>query len=155
MREPCVLAVVAPVDGSRSGIAAGFERAVRDASYAPALGLAGVTTSSAAFAPYHVLTSSSPGAVASFVGELIGPVLAWDARRDTRLFETLCAYFDAGENRKDAATRLRIHKNTVQQRLERVEALIAGPWESAEFRFRVQAAVRLERLRRDLAVPDG
>lgn len=153
LREPGVAAVVTRVDGSPSGIAAGVERALRDLAYLPALGVSGVTTTSDAFAPYHVLTSAAPGSVEAFVAELIGPVLDWDARRGTRLFDTLCAYFDAGESRTDAAAQLRIHKNTVQQRLERVETLIGGPWPSAEYRFRVHAAVRLERVRRGLAAP--
>jgi hypothetical protein len=151
LREPGVTAVVGGVDAARADLAASVERASRDLRFLPSLGITGATVSSDAFAPYHLLASSTPGAVEDFVGELIGPVLGWDEQRGTELFATLCAYFDAGESRQDAATRLRIHKNTVQQRLARIDELLPGAWDDPEFRFRVHAAVRLERLRRSLA----
>ena len=147
LREPAVTAVVATL---HSGLAASVDRASRDLAFLPSLGISGTTVASQAFAPYHSLASSDPGAVEHFVTDLIGPVLAWDTTRGTRLFDTLCAIFDAGESRHEAAKRLHIHKNTVQQRLERIEQLLPGSWSDPEFRFRVHAAVRLERLRRAL-----
>jgi hypothetical protein len=46
---------------------------------------------------------------------------------------------------------MHIHPNTVQQRLERVRALLRGDMNDPEFRFRLQSAVRLERLRRTVS----
>ncbi|GAA3666428.1 helix-turn-helix domain-containing protein [Microbacterium marinilacus] len=149
--DPHVSAVVAPL--SDSGLASGLARAGRDLAFLPSLGLRGTTARSDAFAPYHLLASQDAGAAERFVADLIGPVLRWDAHRGTRLFETLCAFFDAGEQGKDAAARLRVHKNTLRQRLDRIEQLLPGAWEDPELRFRVHAAVRLERLRRDLRAP--
>lgn len=62
--------------------------------------------------------------------------------------DTLCAYFDGGESRKAAAKVLHVHVNTVQQRLDRIWTLLDGDPADAEYRFRLQAAARLERLRR-------
>jgi DNA-binding PucR family transcriptional regulator len=82
---------------------------------------------------------------------VVGPVIAWDERRGTVLFDTLASYFDSGENRAVVADLMHVHSNTVQQRLERVRALLHGDMGDAEFRFRLQSAVRLERLRRSMS----
>ncbi len=153
LREPGVTAVVTSLRSGELDLAAGVDRATRDLSFLPSLGISGATTSSEAFAPYHALASSSPGAVEHFVENLLGPVLDWDRRRGTQLFESLCAYFDSGENHAETAARLMVHKNTARQRLERIEQLLPGRWDDPEFRFRVNAAARLERLRRTLASP--
>ena len=129
---------------------ASVDRALRDLRFLAPLGIRGVTVRSSDFAPYHVLTSGEPEAAARFVDGVLGPVRDWDDRRGTALVETLVAYFDAGESRQGAATALRVHTNTVQQRLDRVWALLDGDPTDAEYRFRLQAAVRLERLRRSL-----
>ncbi|MFF7293591.1 helix-turn-helix domain-containing protein [Microbacterium sp. NPDC008134] len=126
------------------------DRALRDLRFLGPLGIGGVTVRSDAFAPYHVLTSGEPEAAARFVDGVLGPVRDWDERRGTALVETLVAYFDAGESRQGAAAALRVHTNTVQQRLDRIWTLLDGDASDAEFRFRLQAAVRLERLRREL-----
>lgn len=151
LREPGIRAVVAVVDRGIASLRTSVDRATRDLRLLDPLGITGATVRSDAFAPYHVLTSSSPDAVVRYVDDVIGPVRAWDARRGTALVETLGAYFDGGGSRQAAANALRVHKNTVQQRLERIWALLDGDWDDAEYRFRVQAAVRLERLRVRLA----
>ncbi|UPL13918.1 helix-turn-helix domain-containing protein [Microbacterium galbinum] len=148
--DPSVTAVVgATVDGVPA-LRASVERAVRDLRFLGPLGVSGATVRSDDFAPYHVLSSGEPEAAARFVDGMLGPVRAWDERRGTALVDTLVAYFDAGESRQGAATALRVHTNTVQQRLDRIWTLLDGDPADAEYRFRLQAAVRLERLRREL-----
>lgn len=147
LREPGIRAVVAEVDHGLPSLRTAVDRATRDVRFLGPLGVGGATVRSAAFAPYHVLTSAAPDAVARYVDDVLGPVRDWDARRGTALVATLAAYFDGGGNRQAIATALRVHKNTVQQRLERIWALLDGDWDDAEYQFRVQAAVRLERLR--------
>ncbi|WP_336641565.1 helix-turn-helix domain-containing protein [Microbacterium sp. USHLN272] len=148
--DPSVTAVVgATVDGAPA-LRASAERAVRDLRFLGPLGVSGATVRSDDFAPYHVLSSGEPEAAARFVDGVLGPVRAWDERRGTALVDTLVAYFDAGESRQGAATALRVHTNTVQQRLDRIWTLLDGDPADAEYRFRLQAAVRLERLRREL-----
>ena len=48
--------------------------------------------------------------------------------RDTRLAETLEAWFDAGGGLRETAERLHIHPNTVTQRLDRVGQLLGEGW---------------------------
>ncbi|WP_223622903.1 helix-turn-helix domain-containing protein [Microbacterium sp. EST19A] len=154
LRQPDATAVVGAVEYGIPSLRDAVDRATRDLRFLAPLGITGATVRSEAFAPYHVLTSAAPDAVARYVDDLLGPVREWDARRGTLLVETLGAYFDGGESRRAAAAALRVHTNTVQQRLERVWALLEGDWSDPEYRFRVQAAVRLERLRERLAA-DG
>jgi hypothetical protein len=148
--DPAVAAVVGPVVEGVPALRASVERAARDLRFLGPLGVLGATVRSDDFAPYHVLTSGEPEAAARFVEGVLGPVREWDDRRGTALVETLVAYFDAGESRQGAATALRVHANTVQQRMDRIWTLLDGEHADAEYRFRLQAAVRLERLRREL-----
>lgn len=148
--DPEVTAVVGPAVTDTASLRASVERAGRDLRFLAPLGVRGATVRSDAFAPYHVLTSGEPEAAARFVDEVLGPVRDWDDRRGTALIDTLGAYFDSGESRLAAATALRVHTNTVQQRLDRIWTLLDGDSADAEFRFRLHAAVRLERLRRAL-----
>lgn len=150
LREPGVTAVVGPAVLGLPELRGAVDRATRDLRLLAPLGIAGRTVRSDSFAPYHVLTSAEPDAAARYVDDLLGPVREWDARRHTALLDTLGAFFDAGESRQAAAAALRVHVNTVQQRLERIWAVLDGDWNDPEYRFRVQAAVRLERLGRSL-----
>lgn len=151
LRQPDIRAVVAVVDHGLPSLRAAVDRATRDLRLLVPLGITNTTVRSDAFAPYHVLTSAEPDAVARFVDDVLGRVREWDSRRGTALVATLAAYFDGGGSRQAAAASLRVHKNTVQQRLERIWMLLEGDWDDAEYRFRVQAAVRLESLRLRLA----
>ncbi|MET0992121.1 MAG: GAF domain-containing protein [Lacisediminihabitans sp.] len=58
-----------------------------------------------------------------FVQEQLGAVIDYDARRGTELLATLDMLFALGSDRGAAAKAMRVHVNTVQQRLRRVEAL--------------------------------
>lgn len=150
-RDPHTTAVVLTRDLAPSGLREAVERITRDLDLVRTLGISGVTVASDALAAYHALAPGDPETLDRFVTELLGPVLAWDERRHTDLVETLAAYFDAGESRTAAAAALRIHGNTVQQRLDRIQSLLAGDLGDPEYRFRLQAAVRFERLRRSLS----
>jgi len=150
LRDPSLAAVALRRELPMAELRAGLDRTARDLDLLPALGVSGATVSSDAFAPYQVLAPMDPAALDGFIAELLGPVLAWDERRGTALVETLGAYFDAGESRGAAADALRIHPNTVQQRLDRIQHLLDGALAEPERRFRVQAAVRLELLRRSV-----
>lgn len=154
LRDPEVTAVVGPDLAGVAELHNAVDRAARDLRFLAPLGITGATVRSDAFAPYHVLTSAEPETAARYVDDLLGRVRAWDARRGTALVDTLATYFDSGESRQGAAAALRVHTNTVQQRLERIWSLIDGDWNDPEFRFRVQAAVRLDRLRRALVGGD-
>ncbi|MET0354094.1 GAF domain-containing protein [Plantibacter sp. MCCC 1A11337] len=150
LNESALTAVVCTGLGGWAELGPAVERATDDLRLLRPLGIEAATVPSDGLAPYHALTSGEPTAVIRFVDELLGPILDWDERRGTALFDTLAGFFDDGESRHAVARRLRIHPNTVQQRLDRIRSLLVGDWDDSEYRFRVQAAARLERLRRSL-----
>ncbi|HEX6248990.1 MAG TPA: helix-turn-helix domain-containing protein [Nocardioidaceae bacterium] len=87
----------------------------------------------------------------SFVRSVLGPVLEYDAHRNTKLVGTLEAYFDAGGNLTRTAGALHVHVNTVTQRLDRVTRLLGGGWQEPERQLEVQLALRLHKLVADPA----
>lgn len=151
LQERALTAVVCTQTTTLADLGAAVDRATADLRFLAPLGIEAATVSSDMFAPYHSLSSTEPESAMRFVSDLLGSVLSWDERRGTALFETLGCFFDSGESRQAVADALHIHKNTVQQRLYRVQQLLDGEWGDSEYRFRVQAAVRLERLRRRLS----
>jgi GAF domain-containing protein len=83
--------------------------------------------------------------VKAHVAHVLGPVTAYDSQRGTDLVGTLEAYFAAGQSPTRAATALHIHPNTVQQRLDRITALLGEGWQEPERALDVQVALRLLR----------
>ena len=73
-------------------------------------------------------------------------MLEYDAKRGTELVATLQAYFDAGSSPARAAEALRVHVNTVTQRLDRVEPAARQGLATPERALEVQLALRLHRL---------
>jgi GAF domain-containing protein len=94
-----------------------------------------------------ILGGNGPGELDEFVRTTLGPVLDYDAARDTRLAETLEAWFDAGGALRETAERLHIHPNTVTQRLDRVAQLLGDTWREPSRRLDVHLAVQMVRLR--------
>ncbi|WP_329002408.1 helix-turn-helix domain-containing protein [Kribbella sp. NBC_00709] len=81
--------------------------------------------------------------VRAHVQHVLGAVLEYDEQRGTDLVGTLHAYFAAGQSPTRAATSLHIHPNTVQQRLDRVAALLDDDWQSPDRSLDIQVALRL------------
>jgi sugar diacid utilization regulator len=77
------------------------------------------------------------------VHHVLGAVLDYDDQRGTELLSTLQAYYAAGQSPTRAATSLHIHPNTVQQRLDRVTALLGDGWQSPDRSLDIQVALRL------------
>ncbi|HEU4514289.1 MAG TPA: GAF domain-containing protein [Nocardioidaceae bacterium] len=91
---------------------------------------------------------SSESDAESFVRATLGPVLAYDESRSTKLVETLDTYFRAGGNLTRTSTELHVHVNTVTQRLDRVSRLLGEDWQQPERQLEVQLALRLNKLLR-------
>ena len=79
------------------------------------------------------------------INQELGPLLA-DERMGGELVETLQAYFDAGENMREAARRLNLATRTVAYRLEKIESLLGEPI-GPESRRRLSIALMVQRLR--------
>lgn len=94
-----------------------------------------------------LLGENGPEQLGEFLASTVGPVVAYDAQRGTRLMDTLEAWFAAGGRLKDTAARLHVHPNTVVQRLDRVAGLLGEDWREPERSLDVQVALRVARLR--------
>ncbi|TCC42294.1 helix-turn-helix domain-containing protein [Kribbella speibonae] len=89
------------------------------------------------------LVGASEVDVHSHVSQVLGKVLDYDTQRGTDLIGTLHAYFAAGQSPTRAATSLHIHPNTVQQRLDRITALLGDGWQTPARALDIQVALRL------------
>jgi hypothetical protein len=92
--------------------------------------------------PIPLLIAHLPEVSRRLAAGILGPVLELPAMERDTLLETLEAWFAAGGVVADAAKRLHFHRNTVHQRLRRIEALTGrsctDPTAAAEFYFAVQ-----------------
>jgi GAF domain-containing protein len=132
-------------------MAAAQAEAARCAATLVALGRAGGSASAGELGFFGLLVGDQRD-VRGFVDATLAPVLEYDAKRGTDLEGTLQAFFDAGNSPARAAEALRVHVNTVTQRLDRVSRLLGREWSSPERALEVQLALRLHRLTG--AVPD-
>ncbi|WP_128643931.1 GAF domain-containing protein [Streptomyces sp. SS] len=86
--------------------------------------------------------------VGSYVGRVLGPVLAYDSERGTELVRTLRAYYDHGGSLSRAKDALHVHVNTVVQRLDRVAQLLGPDWNTPSRALETHLALLLHRLTR-------
>ena len=94
-----------------------------------------------------LLGENGPEELASYLQATLGPVLAYDAARGTRLLATLETWFDTGGSVKETGARLHVHPNTVTQRLDRVSDLLGADWREPGRALDLQLALRVHRLR--------
>jgi hypothetical protein len=71
----------------------------------------------------ELLLARSPGVGERVRRRALGPLEDYAARRRANLLETLETFIDCDLDRRDAAERLRVHPNTLDYRLRRVEDL--------------------------------
>jgi hypothetical protein len=128
-----------------TAIAPAHVEAARCAATLVALGRTGGSASAEELGFFGLLVGESRD-VRGFVAATLAPVLEYDAKRGTDLEGTLQAFFDAGNSPARAAEALRLHVNTVTQRLDRVSRLLGKEWSSPERALEVQLALRLHRL---------
>jgi DNA-binding PucR family transcriptional regulator len=127
------------------GLAAAATEAARCLSTLVALGRTGQSASAEELGFFGLLVGEGRD-VGAFVRATLSPVLDYDARRGTDLVVTLAAWFDAGGSPARAAETLRVHVNTVTQRLDRVARLLGKDWSAPDRALEVQLALRLHRL---------
>ncbi|MFE5564005.1 helix-turn-helix domain-containing protein [Amycolatopsis japonica] len=82
----------------------------------------------------------------SFVTDHLGPVLEYDRRRGTDLTITLAAYFRTNRSVNETAQDLRVHPNTVTQRLARIDHLLGPDWRDATTALDLQLSLLIHTL---------
>jgi hypothetical protein len=126
-------------------LAAAATEAARCLGTLVALGRTGQSASAEELGFFGLLVGEGRD-VGAFVRATLSPVLDYDARRGTDLVATLRAWFDAGGSPARAAEALRVHVNTVTQRLDRVARLLGKDWSAPDRALEVQLALRLHGL---------
>lgn len=145
-----VTAVVGPAVGSAAP-ARDLARSLRTARSALDLahGTAGVTTSRALALELTLAAHPDPSALDAMVSELIGPLVEHDRRSRSRLVRTLEVYLRHGCSPTRAAAVLHVGRQSLYQRLERIEALLGFPVAAADTHAALVAATAAHRLRSD------
>jgi len=99
-----------------------------------------------------------PRDLVAFAGQTLGPVRAYDARRNAGLMETLQTYLDTGCNAQETAKILHLHHNSVGYRLKRItEILHLANLSEPRVLLRLELAmsvIRLTGLAAPAATPD-
>ncbi|CAN5499519.1 hypothetical protein BH10PSE18_BH10PSE18_08900 [soil metagenome] len=94
------------------------------------------------------------GELASFIAATAGPLIDQDRRRKSDLCATLLAYFEHAQNAKPTADALKIHVNTLRQRLETIDELL-GDWRPGGRSLESHMALRMQMLRGQLTPQVG
>ncbi|GAA2933803.1 GAF domain-containing protein [Microbacterium luteolum] len=98
-----------------------------------------------------LLRDGDPATARRFLAAHLGPLLK-QSRGDV-LLATALAYLDANGSINDAAEVLRIHPNTVRQRVDRIDSELDPSWRRGPRRLDTHVALRLWRLNRATASP--
>lgn len=93
------------------------------------------------------LSQESPETLRAFKEEAIGPLISYDARHGTELFETLKTYAECNGNITEVAELLHVHKHTVRYRLRRITELTGLDVAKFEDAAQLYLAVRATELR--------
>lgn len=88
----------------------------------------------------------------SFVANQLGPVLQYDRDRGTDLTITLDAYFRTNRSVNETAHNLRVHPNTVTQRLARIDHLLGPNWRDATPSLDLQLSLLIHTVVGDLDI---
>jgi sugar diacid utilization regulator len=141
---PVTVAAAGPAAGP-AGLVAAHAEAVRCLRAMDVLGRTGEGACASDLGFLGVILGEGHD-VGGFVRSVLGPLLAYDARRGTDLVGTLRAYYACGTNLTRAKEELHIHVNTVVQRLDRIESLLGGGWNSPDRALELQLALQLSSL---------
>jgi purine catabolism regulator len=79
--------------------------------------------------------------------EQIATIAAYDQRKRTNLLDTLEVYLECGGNIAKTSTQLDVHRNTLLQRLDRIQKLSILNLEQLQVRFPLLVALKVHRLR--------
>jgi sugar diacid utilization regulator len=92
---------------------------------------------------YRLLgTGETTREVETFVQQWLGPLLDYDARRNTELVRSLATYLDCGGNYDQTAQVLMIHRSTLRYRLHRIRDLTERDLSDVDTRFNMHVATR-------------
>lgn len=147
VRAPVTAGSAGPVD-SLHALRDAYRAAARCHRVLLALGRRGSGASMAELGMFGLLLeTSTDDRLRDFVTSVLGPLTAYDHKNGTQLVETLEVFFASRGLPRVAAKELHVHTNTVYQRLERIDSLLAPvDWRGPEVALGLQLALKLRRI---------
>lgn len=88
-------------------------------------------------------------AFARFADATIEPLVAYDRKHKTDLVKTLRLFFEVGENVKEAAERLSVHRHTIFYRLNQIAQILKVDLRSPDDQLGVRAALAIRQMHAD------
>lgn len=88
-------------------------------------------------------------AFARFADTMIEPLVAYDRKHKTELLKTLRLFFEVGENVKEAAERLSVHRHTIFYRLNQIAQILKVDLNSPDDQLGVRAALAIRQMHSD------
>ena len=88
-------------------------------------------------------------AFARFADAMIEPLVAYDRKHKTELLKTLRLFFEVGENVKEAAERLSVHRHTIFYRLNQIAQILKVDLNSPDDQLGVRAALAIRQMHSD------
>lgn len=87
--------------------------------------------------------TSSPKLITEYINGLLNPIFTYDRNNNTQMFSVLKTYIAENFNATRASQSLYIHRNTMLQRISKLEELLDADFEDADFRREISTAVYL------------
>lgn len=126
---------------------AAHDLAVRCLRLADALGRRGSIVQASSLSVFATLFADhTKDQLTAFIDATIGPLLLHDRAKTTQVTDTMRLFLDLGSNVSLVAKKLKIHENTVRQRLETAKRLL-GLNSLSERTFEIHAALTLHFLK--------
>ncbi|MFD2473484.1 helix-turn-helix domain-containing protein [Amycolatopsis silviterrae] len=146
-----VTVCVAEADGTAAGVRAAYRQAHNGTALLAALGRAGTCAAAHELGIYQSLfTQVGRDDLRAFIDSTVGALLRHDQRYRTGLVPTLETYLSHAGRHSAAASALRIHVNTLYQRLARISEVLGEDWKDSGRTLEIQLALRLHRLAESL-----
>ena len=89
---------------------------------------------------------ASREAFVAFADSLVEPLVEYDRKHKTDLLATLQLYFDVGENVKEAAERLSVHRHTIFYRLNQISQILKIDLRTPKGQLSVRAALAIRQM---------
>ena len=86
---------------------------------------------------------------ARFADATIEPLIAYDRKHKTELLKTLRLFFEVGENVKEAAERLSVHRHTIFYRLNQIAQILKVDLNNPDDQLGVRAALAIRQMHSD------
>ncbi|MCQ4632501.1 helix-turn-helix domain-containing protein [Shinella sp. CPCC 100929] len=123
-----------------------FERLSCVMDIALSLAKRGVVSASMLGPLSMLLVTADLQQIRTHINASLGPIILHDREHDTKFYETLSSFVDAGYRNQQCADQLAIHVTTLRYRLSRIVDLFGLDLESSQKRFEFELALRISKL---------